>query len=404
MKKKDVIVVGSGAGGATVAKELAKSGFKVTVLEKGPTVKMKKAHEHYEIINTGVEISQTVCIGGTSAVTIGNAVRTCEKYLKKIGINLEEEFKEIENELSVQTLPDSHFGKGTTMLMDAAESLGFHMEKMPKFINPEKCEPCGKCAFGCSKNAKWTTEVFIEEAKQYGTIVIDNTPVTHILIENSKVTGVKCHNKIFRSDIVILSAGAIQTPRLLQKIGIRAGKNLFVDTFVTVGGIIKKIKFNKELMMNSVIKLDNIVIAPHFSGLLVEKLKDFKARKKDIIGLMVKIADESTGEVTPDEVIKFNTANDVELLAKGSAIAGAILTHAGVEPKTLVSTYARGAHPGGTAAIGDVVDKNLETEIKGLYVADASIFPEAPGAPPVLTILALAKRLGKHISSEYENS
>ena len=87
----------------------------------------------------------------------------------------------------------------------------------------------------------------------------------------------------------------------------------------------------------------------------------------------------------------------MELLAEGSAIAGSILTEAGVDPKTLTSTRARGAHPGGTAAIGRIVDKNLETEISGLFVADASVFPQAPGAPPVLTIVALAKRLGKYL-------
>ncbi|MDD4810502.1 MAG: GMC oxidoreductase, partial [Methanobacterium formicicum] len=43
------------------------------------------------------------------------------------------------------------------------------------------------------------------------------------------------------------------------------------------------------------------------------------------------------------------------------------------------------------AAVGEVVDKNLETEIENLFVADASVFPRAPGAPPVLTILALAR-------------
>ncbi len=85
------------------------------------------------------------------------------------------------------------------------------------------------------------------------------------------------------------------------------------------------------------------------------------------------------------------------LLAEGSALAGSILTEAGVDPNTLKSTHARGAHPGGTAAVGSVVDKNLETEISGLFVADASVLPEAPGAPPVLTIVALAKRLGKYL-------
>ena len=185
----------------------------------------------------------------------------------------------------------------------------------------------------------------------------------------------------------------------LQKTGLNAGNNLFVDTFVTVGGILKNIKFNKEVQMNAFIKIDDIVIAPHYSSLIVEKLHKFGARKKDILGLMVKIADEPSGNVR-ENVIKYSTMKDIGLLAKGSAIAGAILTESGVDPVTLTSTYARGAHPGGTAAIGDVVDIDLETKVKGLYVVDASVFPKAPGAPPVLTILALAKRLGKHIIKE----
>lgn len=396
----NAIIVGSGAGGGTVAKELAKAGISVSIIEKGPSISVQKAYTQYNIQNVGTEVSCTVCLGGTTLVTAGNAVRTCEESFKKIGIHLSDEFEEIEEELGINTLPDSHFGEGTKKIMGAAKSLGFEIQKMPKFIYSEQCEPCGKCAFGCPRDAKWTSMEFIEEARKYGAKVIENTPVTDIIVNNGKVKGVKSGDKSFEADIVILSAGAIETPRLLQKIGINAGNNLFVDTFVTVGGILKNIKYNKEVTMNALIKLDDIVLAPHYSEILVNKLKKFKAKKKDVLGMMIKIKDEPSGKVTPKNVIKTNTAEDVALLAEGSAIAGSILTEAGVDPKTLVSTYSRGAHPGGTAAIGDVVDKNLQTKIEGLYVADASVFPEAPGAPPVLTIIALAKRLAKHIVNE----
>jgi choline dehydrogenase-like flavoprotein len=117
---------------------------------------------------------------------------------------------------------------------------------------------------------------------------------------------------------------------------------------------------------------------------------------------MIKIKDDNLGEVTPNSAVKFNTARDAGLLASGAAMAGAILTEAGVKPNTLISTPARGAHPGGTAAIGSVVDHNLETEIEGLFVADASVLPEAPGAPPILTIMALSQRLANYIG-DYRN-
>ena len=67
--------------------------------------------------------------------------------------------------------------------------------------------------------------------------------------------------------------------------------------------------------------------------------------------------------------------------------------------KNLITTKVwRGAHPGGTAAIGEVIDDNLRVRgMKGLYVCDASMFPFAPGLPPILTITAVGKWLGKRI-------
>ena len=281
--------------------------------------------------------------------------------------------------------------------MDAARSLGLEIQKMPKFIYPDLCEPCGKCFFGCPREAKWTSIKYIKEAEEYGAKIILNTPITDIIISDGKVKGVKSDDNLFEADIVILSAGAIQTPRLLQKIGINAGNNLFVDTFVTVGGMLKNIKYNKEVPMNALIKLDDIVLAPHFSEILVNKLKKYKARKKDVLGLMIKIKDEPSGKVTQDEVIKLNTAEDVALLARGTAIAGAILTEAGVIPETLVSTYARGAHPGGTAAIGDVVDTNLQTELKG-FMLQMQVFSLKLQAHPQLLLFLHFKKASQAYS------
>ena len=393
----NVLVVGSGAAGGTVARELSKNGISVTIIEKGPATKVKNAYMEYIIQNVGTELSNTVCLGGTTLVTLGNGVKDCADDFKDFGIDLNPEFEEIERELFVSHLPDSHFGDGTKKIMESAESIGFEVEKMPKFIDPNLCKPCGKCALGCPQDAKWTSMTFIEEAEKYGAKVIENTPVTDIIVSEGKVRGVKSYEEIFEADIVILAAGAIETPRLLQKIGINAGHNLFVDTFVTVGGILENIKFNTELQMNAIIKFDNFIIGPHFTEVLVNDLNVHNARKKDVIGLMVMIKDESSGKVTPDEIIKLNTGNDLARLAQGSAIASSILIEAGVDPKTIVSTHARGAHLGGTAPIGDVVNKNLQTEVEGLYVGDASVFPKAPGAPPVLTIIALAKRLANHV-------
>ena len=89
------------------------------------------------------------------------------------------------------------------------------------------------------------------------------------------------------------------------------------------------------------------------------------------------------------------TKLDVDLIKEGYEKAVNILLKLGVKPESIVATSLKGAHPGGTAAIGDVVDNNFETEVKGVYVSDASVIPEAPGRPPILTIVAIAKKVAK---------
>ncbi|EKQ52302.1 MAG: choline dehydrogenase-like flavoprotein [Methanobacterium sp. Maddingley MBC34] len=403
---KNVIVVGSGAGGATVARELAINGISVTLIEKGKQVTTDMAFQCYDNLDIGVELLKTSCLGGSTLVTAGNAVRTCQKEFKEMGIDLSPEFMEVESELKVETLPDTHFGEGTLKIMEAASSLGLPMEKMPKFINPSKCIPCGKCVLGCPRDAKWSSLDYLDEALKHGVQIVENTTVTRVTTIDGRVKGLEALNPEnglkteYNADTVILCSGATQTPLLLRSAGLIAGEHLFVDTFVTVGGVLPGINFYKEVSMNSLLKKDGFLLAPHYSSLLTSRFDKLGIPEKDILGMMVKIPDESSGRVDESGVFKQSTANDVGLLAEGCATAGAILIEAGVNPDTLVSTPARGAHPGGTAAVGEVVDKNLETKIEGLYVGDASVFPRAPGAPPVLTILALAKRLGKHIINQ----
>jgi choline dehydrogenase-like flavoprotein len=398
---KKVIVVGTGAGGATVGRELSKKGINVTFIEKGTFNDVSNAYKYYENSDVDVELLMTSCVGGSTLVTAGNAVRTCQKQFKNLGINLEKDFIEIEKEMRVSTLPDTHFGDGTKLIMENAESMGFKTQKMPKFIDPESCKPCGKCTFGCPRNSKWTSMEYVNDAINHGAELIDDTTITGLIIKNGEIKGVKNENKEFMADMVVLSAGGIGTPKILRRNGIEAGNNLFVDTFVTIGGYLKDINFNQEVLMNALIKLDDIILAPHYSSILYDNMQKIHAKQGDILGIMVKIVDESSGKVREDYVEKFSTSNDVSLLTKGSAVAGTILKESGVDPTTLTSTIARGAHPGGTAAIGEVVDKNLETEISGLFVGDASVFPRAPGAPPLLTIVALARRLARYIENEF---
>ena len=393
-----VIVVGSGAGGATVAKELATIDVPVTLIEKGPEIEEKDAFKHYSNIDSEVKVMRTICLGGTTTVSAGNGIRCLEEKLKQVGIDPKTEFEEAEKELGVGVLPDSLVGAGTKRIMAAAENIGLDVNKMPKFIDPAKCKSDGRCTQGCPNNAKWNALRFVKEAERNDARIITGVPVDEVLVKSGEVKGVRSGDRIFSDDIVVLSAGALETPRLLNRIGLPTS-SLFVDTFITIGGFLEGIGFNKEVTMNAVIKFKDFLLSPHFSKRLVDGMdkKGLKASSGDILGIMVKIKDEEVG-VVDEKIEKGVTNRDAALLSEGASIAGSILEEAGADPLTFVATSLRGAHPGGTARIGVSVGNNLETGVSGLYVADASVLPVAPGAPPILTIVALAKYVSRIIA------
>jgi hypothetical protein len=198
--------------------------------------------------------------------------------------------------------------------------------------------------------------------------------------------------------VVVLSTGALETPQLLKRLGLPNTPNMFVDTFTTIGGVLDGIGLNKKIVMNAFVEFNEFVLYPHFSNHLLKRMEErgLKVSPDDVLGIMVKIRDEAVGVVNKN-LKKGITNRDAVLLSEGTSVAGAILAEAGADPSTFVATPLRGAHPGGTARIGVAVDKKLSTEVNGLYVADASVLPATPGAPPILTIVALAKYVSKII-------
>ena len=111
---------------------------------------------------------------------------------------------------------------------------------------------------------------------------------------------------------------------------------------------------------------------------------------------MVKVRDSIGGSISRGKVHKIFCEADKLRMQQGETIAREILVNAGA--KKLYSTVWTSAHPGGTARIGEVVDSNLKSEYENLYVCDCSVIPTEWGLPPTLTVLALAKRLAKHLS------
>ena len=400
-----VIIVGTGAGGAIIAYELAKDNIPVTIIEKGPFIDSKDAFNYYDKYNDDVDLLTTTCIGGATIVSMSNMVRALDEELHDYDIDISKEYDYVEDLINVHQLDDSHIGRGTQLFLDAGRELGLNTLKMPKAIREKDCIQCGKCAFGCPADAKWSGKDFVEKAVDAGATLITEAEVTEVIVENSKAKGVKyIKDNVEESvygDTVVLSAGAIGSTLILRKTGIDAGREIFFDPFVTVGGYLKDINFNTEVQMAGLVIGKSFVLSPHFSSFTISNISDEKVENKDILSIMVKTADDAKGYVDDDgDVVKINTIYDIQALAEGVATAGFILEKAGVDPSTIASTVYRGAHPGGTAPIGKIVDSNQETEIEGLFVSDASVLPVSPGKPPILTILALSKRLSDYLKNK----
>lgn len=398
------IIVGTGAGGALLARELAKNDLPVTILEKGPYIKSKDAFEYYDKYNDSVDLLTTTCIGGATIVSMSNMVRALDEELLDYDVDLREAYEYVENLVDVHQLDDSHIGDGTQRFLDAGRELGLKTMKMPKAIREDDCIQCGKCAFGCPADAKWSGKDFVDEAVEAGATLICEADVFELISEDGKIKGVKYIKDDREEEIyggtVVLSAGAISSALILRSAGIDAGRELFFDPFVSVGGYLKDINFNTEVQMAGLVVGENFVLSPHFSSFIRSNIPDDSVTDKDILSIMVKTPDECKGYIDDDgDVYKTNTITDIRYLAEGVATAGFILEKAGVDPNTIGSTVYRGAHPGGTAPIGKIVNSNLETEISNLYVCDASVLPISPGKPPILTILALSKRLADYLKN-----
>ncbi len=425
----DFVIVGSGVGGATIARELSAKDRKVLVVEKGRYHRLGsewEALKYYskplasllpmEKSKGGVEMFRTLMVGGSSVVTLGNGVRPSEDALKGFGFSLDEELREAERDLNVSPYPEDMMGERTKRLKSAAEELGYEVKPMPKFIDFSKCRGCGMCVTGCRYGAKWSSQMFLADFLRHRGKMVVNTSVDRVIHSSGEVKGILVHGPRGAYEIeaenVILAAGGIGTPIILQRSGLSsAGGNLFADLFVNTYGLVDD-RMDEEAGMATVIDefhsshgfmLSPIMDTPLHMFLYLPMFRKTRVlRRNRLLGIITKISDDSSGRVDADGTInKDVTKNDRAKLERGVKISKDILLEAGVKSSSMFTTGVRGAHPGGTAGVGRVVNPELETEISRLFVSDASIIPEALGLPPVLTIVAFSKKLAHRITSEY---
>lgn len=438
-KRFDYLIVGSGPGGGTLAKELASDSRSVLLVEYGPRLnktgflsvaprafldKTKKALRS----DGDIWFGRARILGGSSYVAMGNAATPPQKILDEWGVDLAGQLEWARQELRVTPMPEKFMGEATKRINEGASSLGWEMKPTPKCVDFEKCKGCSLCMFGCPAGAKWSAIEFIEEAQTKGAELLLETEVTRVHSQEGKVSGVSAVYKGKKVDIeashVILAAGGLGTPVILQSSGIEAGKGLAGDIFQTTYGYHPEVGMKGEIILGTYLEAaiaeKEFFPAPYMyvpffvqrdiDGGYPEKLGAvqqakmlYKSKRVDtshLIGMMTKIRDERSGQVHNDGTItKRLTEKDRNKLDEAFDINKQILTAAGAAPETIFTGVYESGHPCCTAAIGEVVDENQETEMKNLFVCDASVFPSPLGMPPILTVVALSKRLADHLKS-----
>ncbi len=422
-KNYDVIVVGSGAAGCTVAREMTKKGKKVLLLEKGGrmewlgnTATVASMVDLPTLLRNYRDIVIFVNnYGGASNIAAGSALPPPKKVFAPLGIDLTREAEEAKSEMWIKPLPDDLIGENNLRLMEAANSLGYHWQKMDKFINAAKCTGSGNCMLGCKTGAKWTGRVFGDEAVAGGADLKLHANVKDVIVENGKAVGVALKNgDRYYAKAVVLSSGGLNNVHMLRRAGIdEAGKGLCCDWLSFVQGIIPGTNSlgATPMSVGTIEHYDDdglviLPVAPNWALFLgiaalsgpthLLKMANFMR----YTSIMVKVQDDVAGEIKKGRAFtKPITPNDQKKIDKGIQIITKVFKKAGAKESSIYPMKAAGAHPSATCRIGVVIDKNLETQIKDLYCCDASVFPSSLGAPVVWTVVSLGKRLSKHLDA-----
>lgn len=259
--KVDAVIVGSGAGGAVMARELARAGHKVLVLEEGGHYrpdeygKMSPSNSIRRLareagLSAAVGIGDTPlisvlagkCVGGSSVLTGGVCFRIPEEILHHwstdLGLTgmtpdlLDPFFKEVERTIHVETVPEYMRSRSTELFVEGAAKMGIPMKSLRR--NTKDCRGAARCNFGCPHGAKMSVDIsFLPDAFLHGATLVSDALVEKIDFASGRATGVR--GRLLdgvtgeprvpfevRAKVVIIACGSMHTPVLLRRSGMDA--------------------------------------------------------------------------------------------------------------------------------------------------------------------------------------
>ena len=377
----DAVVVGSGAGGAMVARTLARSGFDTVVIEEGRRWTVEEfgtTHpiDRYAGLYRGAGATVALgrpsvvlpigrAVGGTTVVNSGTCYRpppaVVRRWRDDFGLALAdpdrmpERLDDVERTLRVAPVPLQIMGRNGRLLLDGAERLGWRAAPIPR--NAPGCEGCCQCAIGCPRNAKFGVHLnALPQACAAGARIISQARVERVLHRHDRARGVRARRPDgtaldILADTVIVAAGATETPGLLRRSGIgahpRLGRNLalhpatmlagrFDDDVVAWHGVLQSAAVHEFHESDGV--LIEATSTPPGMGSMVfpgygAELLGWLERAPQIATFGAMVADRGVGSVSAvhgQTLVRYNIARaDVAKLMVGMEAMGRLLFAAG---------------------------------------------------------------------------
>jgi choline dehydrogenase-like flavoprotein len=245
----DACVIGTGAGGAPVAKELAEGGMRVAILEDGErfttddfTARAREMtaqlyRDAGQVATTGnvpIVMPLGSGVGGTTIVNSGTCFRTpaavLEMWRERFGLDelsaaeLDPFFRRVERELNVVQVPPELAGRNAEVVKRGADALGWSGDYV--WRNVRGCVGSGVCNFGCPTSAKQHVGItYVPRAWDAGATTFTGTRARKIVVEGGRVRGVEAVTTgggrvHVECDTVIVACGAIHTPLFLRRNGL----------------------------------------------------------------------------------------------------------------------------------------------------------------------------------------